>query len=62
MGAIFPGIEAKMDEDEDMRVYKHFENYTMVNFKEDIYPSAEAFAARFQDTVLGAGYFETRKQ
>ena len=59
---VFPGIEAKMDEDEDMRVYKHFENYTMVNFKEDIYPSAEAFAARFQDAVLGAGYFETRKQ
>jgi hemerythrin-like domain-containing protein len=55
---IFPGIDAKMDEEEDMRVYKHFEHYTMTNFKEDIYPSAEAFAARFQDVVLGKGFFE----
>ena len=59
---VFPGIEAKMDEDEDMRVYKHFEDFTMNNFKEDIYPSAEAFASRFQDTVLGKGYFETAKK
>jgi hemerythrin-like domain-containing protein len=59
---IFPGIEAKMDEKEDMRVYKHFEDFTMNSFKEDIYPSAEAFAARFQDTVLGEGFFETGKK
>jgi hemerythrin-like domain-containing protein len=59
---VFPGIEAKMDEGEDMRVYKHFENFTMSNFKEDIYPSSEAFAARFQDSVLGKGFFEPGKK
>jgi hemerythrin-like domain-containing protein len=59
---IFPGIEAKMDEEEDMRVYKHFENFTMTNFKEDIYPSAEAFAARFQDVVLGKDFFEGKRK
>ena len=59
---VFPGIESRMDDDEDMRVYKHFEHYTMTNFKEDIYPSAEAFAARFQDAVLGKGYFEGEKK
>jgi hemerythrin-like domain-containing protein len=59
---VFPGIETRMDEEEDMRVYKHFENYTMSNFKEDVYPSAEAFAARFQDAVLGKDFFENKKK
>jgi hemerythrin-like domain-containing protein len=54
---IFPGIDAKMDEEEDMRIYKHFEDFIMSNFREDIYPSAEAFAGRLQDAVMGAGYF-----
>jgi hemerythrin-like domain-containing protein len=55
---VFPRIEAEMDEREDMRIYKHFENFTMTNFKEDIYPTSEAFAARFQDAVLGEGFYE----
>jgi len=58
---IFPGIDALMDEKEDLRVYKHFEDFTMNNFKEDIYPAAEAFASRFQDAVLGKGFFESGK-
>jgi hemerythrin-like domain-containing protein len=58
---IFPGIEARIDDEEDMRIYKHFEDYIMSNFKEDIYPSAEAFATRFQDTVLGKDFFEAKK-
>jgi hemerythrin-like domain-containing protein len=59
---VFPGIEAMMDDQEDMRVYKHFEDFTMNNFKEDIYPAAEAFATRFQDAVLGKGFFEAAKK
>jgi hemerythrin-like domain-containing protein len=59
---VFPGIEANMDAEEDMRVYKHFEHYTMTNFKDDIYPSSEAFAARFQDSVLGKGFFDKSAQ
>lgn len=59
---VFPGIDANMDPEEDMRVYKHFEHYTMTNFKEDIYPASEAFAARFQDAVLGKGFFENAKK
>ncbi len=59
---VFPAIDAEMDPEEDMRVYKHFEDFTMKNFKEDIYPSAEAFAAKFQDAVLGKGFFETAKK
>ena len=58
---IFPAIDDKVDPEEDMRVYKHFEDFTMTNFKEDIYPSAEAFAAKFQDAVLGKEFFETKK-
>jgi hemerythrin-like domain-containing protein len=59
---IFPNIDAQMADEEDMRIYKHFEDFTMNSFKEDIYPSAEAFASRFQDAVLGAGYFEAKKK
>ncbi len=59
---IFPAIDAKVNSEEDMQVYKHFEDFTMTNFKEDIYPSAEAFAAKFQDAVLGKGFFETAKK
>jgi hemerythrin-like domain-containing protein len=59
---IFPGIDAQMDEKEDLRVYKHFEDFTMNNFKEDVYPAAEAFASRFQDVVLGAGYFDNKNK
>jgi hemerythrin-like domain-containing protein len=58
---IFPGIESNITDEDDMRIYKQFEDYIMTNFKEDLYPSSEAFAARFQDEVLGAGYFEGRK-
>jgi hemerythrin-like domain-containing protein len=58
---VFPGIEAKMADEEDMRIYKHFEDFIMNNFREDIYPSAEAFGARFQDAVLGKGFFEAKK-
>jgi hemerythrin-like domain-containing protein len=54
----FPGIESKMSDKDDMRVYKEFEDFIMNNFKEDLYPSAEAFASRFQDEVLGKGFFE----
>ena len=59
---IFPAIETKMGDQEDMRVYKHFEDFTMNNFKEDIYHSSEAFAAGFQDAVLGKGFFESGKK
>ncbi|HEY3419059.1 MAG TPA: hemerythrin domain-containing protein [Methanomassiliicoccales archaeon] len=59
---IFPGIESKMDDKEDMKVYKQFEDYIMSNFKEDLYASSEAFATRFQDTVLGKGFFESGKK
>jgi hemerythrin-like domain-containing protein len=59
---VFPGIEAKISDAEDMRVYKHFEEFTMTNFKEDLYLSSEAFATRFQDEVLGKGFFESEKR
>jgi hemerythrin-like domain-containing protein len=58
---VFPAIEAKIDEDEDMRIYKHFEDFIMNNFKEDLYPSAEAFAGRFQDAVMGKDFFKGSK-
>jgi hemerythrin-like domain-containing protein len=60
--SIFPAIDEKMKAEEDMRIYKHFEDFTMNSFKEDLYPSAEAFAARFQDEVLGKAYFESGKK
>ena len=59
---IFPSIEALMSDEEDIRIYKHFEDFIINSFKEDIYPSAEEFASRFQDAVLGAGYFEGKKK
>lgn len=58
---VFPGIESTMGNEEDMRVYKYFEDFIMTNFKEDLYPSSEAFAARFQDEVLGKSFFESGK-
>ncbi len=45
-----------------MRIYKHFENFTMNNFMEDIYPTSEAFADRFQDAVMGKGFYENVKK
>ncbi|MGD0817939.1 MAG: hemerythrin domain-containing protein [Methanomassiliicoccales archaeon] len=61
-GTVFPGIEVKLDAEEDMRVYKHFEDFIINNFKDDIYPSAEAFATRFQNAVLGKGFLESVKK
>jgi hemerythrin-like domain-containing protein len=59
---VFPDIEAKMEGEVDMRIYKQFEDFIMSNFKEDIYPAAESFAARFQDEVMGKGFFESGKK
>ena len=56
--SIFPAIDQKMGSEEDIMVYKHFEDFTIGSFKEDLYPSAVAFATKFQDAVLGKGYFE----
>jgi hemerythrin-like domain-containing protein len=54
----FPKIEEGLDGDEDMRVYKEFENFTNKMFTEDVYKATESFAQTIQDDVLGPSYFE----
>jgi hemerythrin-like domain-containing protein len=54
----FPHIEESFSLDRDSELYKQLMSYMETNFPTDVYPTAEAFANKVQDEVLGPGYFD----